>query len=83
MTNIIYGFAAAQTQRNKGWASWPATMDEDGLVTLHDLSGFLGSRKAKLCDIFYPCETENTTMCNIAMSKSYNKTAELNKDNTL
>lgn len=71
----IYGFACAQTQINNGYAVWPAVMKGD-ILELHDISGFLGMRLGKPCDIFFPSET-GETICKVAMKKAYSKLEEL------
>lgn len=75
MSNKVFGYACAQTQMNNGYAVWCAIL-EDGILTLHDISGLLGTRKGKPNDFFFPCE-EGKVHCAIALEKANQKIREL------
>ena len=51
---VIFGYAAVR-QKNK-WYVWAATQIREGFVTIHDLSGFMGSHERSVNGdvVFFP-----------------------------
>lgn len=69
-----YGFVA---EPHKSWIASPAS-EVDGVVTCHDLSGFLGSWKMKNGGVFFPSE-RNEAMDDEAMKKALEYCKEMNR----
>jgi len=66
--NKQFGFVA-EPHKNDYWCVSPATLEDDGSVTCHDLAGFCGSWQMKPNGVFFPCETEGV-FCELAMEKA-------------
>ena len=77
---VIHGFAVFPGRDKNVWLVSPATRelsaDNIETVNLHDLSGFLGSRVAKMA-IFVPSR-DGEVICSEALSEANNIASNLN-----
>ena len=62
----IFGFVAEPQPKSGYWLCHPATLS-NGVVLCHDLSGFLGSWRAR-GGYFFP-NRHNATLCNLTMKE--------------
>lgn len=74
----VFGFVA-EPHRNNVYFVTPACK-EDGTVTCHDLSGFLGSWKMREGGVFFPT-ISGDTLCEEAMQMANDYAKEKNSAN--